>query len=55
MVVVDRLSKYAHFLPLTHPFFAKTVVEKFVEGVARLYGMPRTIISDCDRIFLSNF
>jgi hypothetical protein len=54
MVVVDCLSKYAHFLPLTHPFSAKIVVEKFVEGVARLHGMPHTIINDRDPIFLSN-
>lgn len=55
MVVVDRLSKSAHFLTLNHPFTAKGVAEKFVEGVLKLHGMPRTIISDCDPIFVSNF
>jgi hypothetical protein len=38
-VVVDRLSKSAHFLALAHPYTAKMVAEKFVEGVVKLYGM----------------
>ena len=55
MVVVDRFSKSAHFLPLTHPFTAKTMADKFVEGVVKLHGMPISIISDRDPIFVSKF
>jgi len=39
MVVVDRLSKSAHFLPLKHLFTAKSVAEKFMEGIIKLHGM----------------
>ena len=53
MVVVDRLSKYAHFMSLMHPFTTRVVVEKFVEGVVKLHGMPQSIVSDCDPIFIS--
>ncbi|KAL4030269.1 hypothetical protein IC575_008505 [Cucumis melo] len=54
-VVVDRLSKYGHFLPLKHPYSAKTMEELFVKEVVRLHGFPTSIVLDRDRVFLSNF
>lgn len=48
MMVVDRLSKYTHFIALSHPYSVKSIVAKFVESVIKFHGMPKSIISDRD-------
>ncbi|KAJ9554331.1 hypothetical protein OSB04_018376 [Centaurea solstitialis] len=55
LVVVDKLSKFAHFLALKHPYTAATISQLFLDNVTKLYGMPDKIISDRDPLFLSNF
>ena len=55
LVVVDRLTKSAHFAPLSNPFTAVQVVEVFADKVIKLHGFPCTIISDRDTIFINHF
>jgi hypothetical protein len=55
LVVVDKFSKFSHFIPLKHPFTAAAVARVFMDQVYRLHGMPKSIISDRDCIFTSNF
>jgi hypothetical protein len=55
MVVVDRLTKYAHFCALSHPFKASTVATTFMETVQKLHGNPKIIVSDRDPIFTGHF
>lgn len=55
LVGVDLLSKYGHFIPLKHPYTARTVVEIFVKEVVRLHGVLMSIVSDRDPLFRSLF
>ena len=54
-VVVDRLTKYAHFLGLVHSSTASTVAQTFMDSIYKLHGLPFTIVSYRDPIFTSRF
>ncbi|PHT77527.1 putative LRR receptor-like serine/threonine-protein kinase [Capsicum annuum] len=55
MTVVDRLTKYGHFIPLPSTFSTHTVAEAFVVGIIMLHGPPHSIVTDCDPRFLHSF
>jgi hypothetical protein len=54
LTVVDRFSKYAHFIVLGHPYTAASVARAFFDDVVRLHGFPTSIISDRDSVFTGN-
>lgn len=55
MVVVDRLTKRAHFVPTTDTIDAPGAARLFVRDVVRLHGIPGSIVSDRDVRFVSEF
>ena len=55
MVVVDKLTKDAHFIPLKTTQRAANIADIFLKEVARLHEIPKTIVSDRDPKFTSNF
>ena len=55
LVVVDKLTKFVHFVPLSHPYIAVKVAHLYMLHVFKLHGMPTTIVSDRDPIFTSHF
>jgi hypothetical protein len=55
MVVVDKLTKYAHFIPVKSTHKAISIVEIFMEEIFKMHGLPKIIISERDMKFTSNF
>jgi len=53
--VVDRLTKYAHFIALAHPYNAKDVADLFLKELVKLHEFSESIVSDKDRVFMSSF
>ena len=54
-VVVDRLTKSAHFIPVRTDFSLDKLAELYVSQIVRLHGVPISIVSDRDPRFTSQF
>ena len=55
MVMVDKLSKSAHFIPIKSTCKAIDIANIFMKEIFRLHGMPKKIVSGRDMKFTSNF
>jgi hypothetical protein len=54
-VIVDRLTKTAHFLPMHTTYNAKKYAEIYLDQIVCLHGVPKTIISDRGAQFIAHF
>ena len=55
IVVVERLTKSAHFLPVNTIYQAKKYAELYINRILCLHGVPKTIISDRGTHFVARF
>lgn len=53
LVVIDKFSKYAHFVPLSRPYTTLQVAQAYFKNIYKLHDLPQAIISDRDPIFTS--
>jgi hypothetical protein len=54
-VIINRLTKTAHFLPMHTTYSAKKYAEVYLDQIVRLHGVPKTIISDRGSQFIARF
>ena len=54
-VIMDRLTKYAHFIPIHDTWGAQKLAQLYVEEIVRLHGMPKDIVSNKDQRFRGQF
>ncbi|KAJ9547266.1 hypothetical protein OSB04_019809 [Centaurea solstitialis] len=54
-VIVDRLSKSAHFLPMKETYSMERLARLYIAEIVRLHGTPVSIVSDRDARFTSTF
>jgi hypothetical protein len=48
MVLVDNLTKVSHFILVKHAHKESNIANIYMKEIARLHGVPRTIVSDRD-------
>lgn len=54
-IIVDRLTKVAHFLPVKTSYMARQYAQLYMDRIVSLYEIPKTIISDRGAQFIARF
>jgi hypothetical protein len=54
-VIVDRLTKSAHFIPVAMTYRVRQYAELYISHIVRYHDIPKTIISDRGSIFVARF
>ena len=54
-MIIDKLTKSAHFIPVRMDYSMDLLVEIYVKEIVQLHGVPLSIVSDRDRHFTSRF
>ena len=55
LVVVDRLSKAAHYIKTTTDVNSKQIAQLFFDNIFRLHGIPNSVVSDRGTQFIFEF
>jgi hypothetical protein len=55
IVVTDRFTKFGRFIPYCETWTASDLVHVFIKHVVANHGMPEQLVSDRDKLFISNF
>jgi hypothetical protein len=54
-IIVDRLTKSAHFLPIRETYSSERLADLFIKEIVALHGVPVSIVSDRVTRFMSRF
>ncbi|XP_070017666.1 uncharacterized protein [Nicotiana sylvestris] len=54
-VIIDRLTKSAHFIPVMTTYFSKQLARVYIHEIVRLHGVPVSIISNGGTQFISRY
>jgi hypothetical protein len=54
-VIVDRLTKVAHFIPVRTTYGRGKLARLYIDNILKLHEVPKSIISDCGAQFVSKF
>lgn len=54
-VVVERLTKYAHFISVRSNSKVSSLANEYFKNIVSIHGVPTRIVSDCDLMFTSRF